>query len=465
MRIILFFKLMAITMFGHSQALIGNWKGELHVQGVTLRIVFNIENTDSGISATMNSPDQNAYGILTKFVKLDSLKYKFTVPSAGIEYVGRLKGNASIEGVFNQGRVSSPLHLTKDKIENKVNLRPQEPLRPYPYMSKDVSFRNDEANIKLSGTLSLPKQRGVFPAVVLISGSGAQNRDEEIFEHKPFLVISDFLTRRGIAVLRYDDRGVGESTGNFSSSTSLDFASDVKSAVSYLKGCKQIDKNNIGLIGHSEGGLIASLVASESKDLAFVVLLASVGIKGNELLLKQTELISRISKKPEVEIDSINKIQKELFDIILKYDQNKVKIELTNYLEAIYKDSVSKNKSKMKIKRGAFIKNTVDRLSSPWMTYFVKCEPYQILKNIKCPVLALNGKKDVQVPPKENLNNIEKALEEGGNQDVTVIELDNLNHLFQNCNTGLPNEYSTIQETFSTVALSKISEWIFERLK
>jgi hypothetical protein len=296
----------------------------------------------------------------------------------------------------------------------------------------------------------------------MITGSGPQNRDEELLGHKPFLVIADHLTRNGIAVLRYDDRGTAQSTGDFRTATSIDFASDAEAAISYLKTRKEINPLKIGLIGHSEGGIIAPMVAASSKEVAFIVLLAGTGIPGYRIMLMQQELIARASGKSESEIQKSRKINTEAFDIILKSDNtDDLSTELTRFLEdQLAKDPVAEIPAGMS--QADFIKAQVDQMTTPWMLFFFKYDPAPTLEKVRCPVLSVNGSKDLQVPPKENLEAIKKALKKGGNKKVNTIEFDGLNHLFQECQTGSPDEYAKIEQTFSPRALDEITRWILK---
>ncbi len=317
----------------------------------------------------------------------------------------------------------------------------------------------------LAGTLTLPEKDGNFPAVILISGSGPQNRDEELMGHKPFLVLADHLTKKGIAVLRFDDRGTAESTGDFKTATSLDFAGDVESALKYLQTRKEINKNQIGLIGHSEGGIIAPMVAAESNDISFIVLLAGTGIRGDQLLLLQQELIGKASGASDTDLQKAKVINKGAFDIILKSNNiESLETELTNYIKQALIDNPESEKP-AGMSDDDYVKLQVNQLTSPWMIYFIKYDPAPILEKVNCPVLAINGEKDLQVPAKVNLEAIENALEEGGNKNVTTKVLPNLNHLFQECETGSPGEYATIEQTFSPIALAEISNWILNQVK
>ena len=280
--IVLFTFFVSIAM--SAQDITGQWNGVLKVQGMQLRVVFNVTKSGAFYTSTMDSPDQGVDGIPVTQTTFVNSTIKFEVTNARIEYNGALK-NDEIVGTFKQGGQEFPMNLSRKTIEKEVIKRPQEPTKPYSYYSEDVTFPNSKANISLAGTLTLPKKEGNYPVVILISGSGSQNRDSELLGHKPFLVISDYLTKNGIAVLRYDDRGFGQSTGDSKTATSADFATDVESAVAYLKTRKEINLKKIGLMGHSEGGIIAPMVAAKSKDISFIVLLAGTGIQGDKLLL------------------------------------------------------------------------------------------------------------------------------------------------------------------------------------
>jgi fermentation-respiration switch protein FrsA (DUF1100 family) len=443
-----------------AQDITGQWNGVLKVQGTQLRLVLNITKTDNGISSTMDSPDQGAKGIPTTTTGFENSILKITIASAKIEYEGTLGQDNVIVGTFKQGGQSFPMNLSKEKIEKEKLIRPQEPIKPYPYYSEDITFENKKAGINLAGTLTLPNKDGVFPVVILISGSGPQNRDEELLGHKPFLVLSDYLTKNGIAVLRYDDRGTALSKGDFKSATSVDFATDVESAIEYLKSRKEINKKKIGLIGHSEGGLIAPMVASKSKDVAFIVLLAGTGIQGDQLLLLQQRLIGKVSGVSDEDLQKTELTNRKAFDIVNKSTSlEQLKTYLTTYIKQEMKDNPSAEKPQG-MTDDDFVKMQVNQIANPWMLYFIKYNPTPALTKVKCPVLAINGEKDLQVPPKENLNAIKKALAKGGNKKVTIKEVPNLNHLFQECKTGSPDEYATIEQTFSPTALTEILMWL-----
>jgi fermentation-respiration switch protein FrsA (DUF1100 family) len=450
--------LISLSFFG--QEIAGQWNGILKVPGAQLRLVFDIQKTANGISTTMDSPDQGAKGIPVSTSSFENSALKITVANLKIEYEGTLGKDNIIVGNFKQAWQSFPMNLSKDKVEKEAFIRPQEPTKPYSYYSEDIIFENKKAGITLAGMLTLPKKDGVFPAVILISGSGPQNRNEELLDHKPFLVISDYLTKNGIAVLRYDDRGVAASKGNFKTATSLDFSTDVEAGIEYLKTRKEINKNKIGLIGHSEGGIIAPMVASKSKEVAFIILLAGTGIQGDQLLLLQQQLIGKASGMNDEALQKNKLANTKVFDIVNQSTSlEQLQIDLTNYIKQNLKDNPNSEKP-AGMSEEDFVKSQVQQIATPWMQYFIKYNPAPTLEKIKCPVLALNGEKDLQVPPKENLAAIKEALSKAGNKKVTIKELPNLNHLFQECKTGSPQEYATIEQTFSPTALTEILKWI-----
>lgn len=453
-----------LTQISFSQDITGSWNGILKVQNIQLRIVFNIVKTDSSYMSTMDSPDQGAKDIKVDFTLFENSILKLEIKDAKIKFNGELKDKI-IVGKFNQGGQVFDLNLSKEIFEKDKVSRPQEPLKPYPYKSEDVTFNNKKANIKLAGTFTFPSFGEEFPVVVLISGSGPQNRDEELLSHKPFLVISDFLSRNGIAVLRYDDRGTYGSEGDFSKATSLDFASDVESAVEFLKTRKEVDIKKIGLIGHSEGGIIAPMVASKSKDIRFIILLSGTGVSGDKLLLTQQELISKASGVPESEIIKSNAINKKVFTMIVKSNNIiKLKTDLNNYLINELK-KLNQIDSSNEDTQKELIANQVKQITTPWMMFFLKYDPAKALEKTNCAVLALNGSNDLQVSPKQNLVAISNSLKKGGNNNFTIKELPKLNHLFQESKTGSPTEYSTIEQTFSPIALEEILSWIKTQVK
>ncbi|GHT11493.1 alpha/beta hydrolase [Bacteroidia bacterium] len=446
-----------------AQDITGQWNGVLKVQGTQLRLVFHITKTDAGYSATLDSPDQGVKGIPTTSTTVETghaPSLKIVIPSIGAGYEGALENDTIITGTFKQMGQSFPLNLSRATIEKEPLIRPQEPKKPYPYNEEEVVFDNPMDGVTLAGTFTYPKTKGTFPAVVLISGSGAQNRDEELMGHKPFLVLADYLTKNGIAVLRFDDRGTAKSTGNFQIATSLDFSKDVESAVKYLQTRKEVNQKKIGLVGHSEGGMIAPMVAARSKEVAFIVLLAGVGISGEQLLLLQQELIAKASGLDEADWQKAQKVNQGAFEIIIQSTQQvELQKDLITYFKQVAQD-IPRTGIPEGVTENDLVNMAVSRICTPWMQYFIKYHPAPALEKVKCPVLAINGDKDLQVPAKINLEAIKSALQKGGNKKVTTKELPGLNHLFQEAETGLPTEYATIEQTFSPIALNEIVEWI-----
>ncbi|MDP4277834.1 MAG: alpha/beta fold hydrolase [Bacteroidota bacterium] len=444
-----------------AQQLAGKWKGKLAVnQALSLRVGLTVSQVDSGYAATMDSPDQGAYGIPVDAVHFDGSVLKVTINKLSVIYEGTFTKDGELTGLFKQGSTQIPLVLTRDTA-GEVNVsRPQEPKEPLPYKVEDVTFPNREAGITLAGTLTLPSEKGPYPVVVLISGSGPQNRNEELFGHKPFLVISDFLARNGIAALRVDDRGTGSSTGDFSTATTQDFAGDVNAAVNYLKGRKEINRKHIGLAGHSEGGLIAPMVASTRKGIDFIVLLAGPGLPGHNILLIQQQLIGKAMNMTDEQLEKTLATNTTLFDILLSgKEETSIKAQAKAFLmEELAKTPISQKPAGKPDEVTA--EEVLKAYTTPWMLNFLKYDPAPVLKKVHCPVLVLNGSKDLQVSAVENLTAIKRALQDGGNDRVTIREYPNLNHLFQTCKTGLPAEYGIIQETISPQVLNDISNWI-----
>lgn len=458
MKTILTSILIFISVNFFSQEIIGDWLGFLDNQGIKLKIVFHIEKKNGILVGTMDSPDQGAFGLKLNFVSHKTQQVVFDMSSFGIKYEGVMTAKDSILGKFIQGTYNSDLTLVKSIILiDKAPIRTQEPKTPILYKQKQVVFTNKIDDIELSGTLTMPRGKGPFPAVVLVSGSGPQNRDEELLNHKPFLIIADFLTRNGFAVLRYDDRGVGKSKGNFETATTSNFAYDALAAFQYLKSLNKINLDKIGIIGHSEGGMIAPMVAAADTQVRYIVLLAGPGIPIVDLMLKQTEVTARFSGISEEEIKISQELNRKFYEILLSEPDNviaKMKIE------KIVTDHVNSMTSTI----GNEILNELPRLTetmlSPWFRYFIKFNPEHYLKQINCPVLAINGSKDCQVSAIENLEGIRKSVKETNNKNVYTYIMPDLNHLFQHCNSGFVDEYAKIEETFSLEVMEIMRDWI-----
>jgi pimeloyl-ACP methyl ester carboxylesterase len=443
----------------------GIWEGKLKTPGGELRLVLKAEKDKAGaLKASILSPDQTPTPIPISAIDLKDGVLTWKSKAVGGSYEGKQnKDGTAYEGEFEQNGTKMPLTLKKtDKISEAR--RPQMPKPPFPYRAVDVAYENKAGNVKLAGTLTLPQGDGPFPAAILITGSGAQDRDETLMGHKPFLVLADDLTRRGIAVLRVDDRGVGGSTGNTAKSTSEDFAGDALAGIAFLKARTDINPKRIGLIGHSEGGLIAPMVAARSNDVSFIVLMAGPGLTGAEILERQGQLILKATGASEAQLEQQRLIQKRLIDVVVnEKDEKAAKDKLAAALKAAIAELPEKEKKSLGEAGGALSEAAVNQINTPWFRYFLTYDPRTSLRKVRCAVLAVNGEKDLQVPPKEDLEEIDKALKVAGNTNYKVVELPGLNHLFQSCKTGSPGEYAAIEETIAPAALKVIGEWVVEQ--
>lgn len=449
-----------------SQSIEGNWKGSLDVMGQKLALVFHIENKNGKLISTMDSPDQNAFGIPVENTSFENSILTIELPKLKIKYTGNSNTEFSeINGKFNQNGTEFPLILNRKELEKPKFNRPQTPKEPFPYTVEEVSFKNSIDNITLAGTLTLPNSKGKFPVVILISGSGPQDRNEELFEHKPFAVIADDLTKKGIAVLRYDDRGYGKSTGDFSNSTTADFANDVRSAIEFLKTRSEINNKKIGLVGHSEGGMIAPMVAANSKDVNFIVLLAGPGTPIDELMIEQSKAYSKLLGVDESTIEINSRIQKSTYDFVKNYKSDNLQNDLMSYLKSEIEKLPESIKPKTEDEIDQMVLQLADSVNNKWFLYFIKYIPAEYISKLKCDVLAMNGSLDFQVPAKTNLKAIENALIVGNNKNYEIVELAGLNHLFQEATTGSLEEYSKIEQTFSPKALTLMSDWIIKKTK
>ena len=430
----------------------GAWMGTLNAGTMKLRVVFHITNTEDGLTATMDSPDQNAMGMPVTSVTRDGASLKLEMKQIAGKFEGKIAQDLStIDGTWTQGGNALPLLLKRVKDTAELERRrPQNPAKPYPYRDEDVSYANPAASITLAATLTIPPGKGPFPAVLLITGSGPQDHDEALMGHRPFLVLSDYLTRRGIAVLRADDRGIGKSGGNFASGTTADFATDAEAGVAYLKARHEVDSHKIGLIGHSEGGIIAPMVAARNPDVAYIVMMAGSGVPGDQILVAQSRLIAEAAGQSTAEAEKNANEEREVLALV-KNQKDTAALETELRKGMAVKGSEVQVDAQMKV------------LTSPWFQYFITYDPAEALRKVQCPVLALNGEKDLQVPPKQNLPAIRRALEEGGNKHFETDELPGLNHLFQTAATGSPTEYAEIEETISPVALEKMAGWILNQ--
>jgi uncharacterized protein len=433
----------------------GIWLGTINVPGVELRIAFEITETNGSFTAKMHSIDQSAMNIPVTSVTLAGDSLKLDVKSIPGSYAGKFSADgSSIDGVWIQGGTVPLVVKRVDKLP-EFN-RPQNPKKPYPYREMEVTCENRKAGVTLAGTLTLPQGDGPFPAVVLLTGSGPQNRDEEVFSHHPFLVLADYLTRRGIAVLRCDDRGVGASTGDFSKATTGDFADDALAEIEFLKGRKDIDPKRIGLLGHSEGGMIGPIAATRSSDVTFLVMLAGPGQRFGDVVEYQILNEVKAQGAGDATLSLMRSWYGRLFAILAESTDNDT---AAKKIRALHASLAADDKRKLDLPDDK-IEGEISSQLRPWWRYAMQYDPKATLMKVKCPVLAINGEKDTQVPIQDNLPAVESALKAGGNTRVTARALPGLNHLFQNCDTGAESEYIKIEETMSPAALGIVGDWI-----
>lgn len=445
-----------------SRAVAGHWQGVLTAGQQSLKLVIHLHMLGAGKwMATMDSPDQSAFRIPSSNIVVNGDNVVCDWKSVQAKLDAKLDSDGQrLVGTWKQG---IDIEVRLKRVDNN---RPQEPFPPHPYIEQDVIVRNKDARIDLAGTLTIPKGDGPFPAVFLITGSGPQNRDQEILGHKIFKVIADHLTRQGYAVLRCDDRGVAASSGDFSESTIFDFASDAEAAVQYLKTRSDIASNRIGLLGHSEGGTVASIVAARSRDVAFVILLAAAGVNGEQTLYEQSRLILASNGANQKTIEMNEAVQQGIFKVAKEVDdpsEAQARFSaLREEIEKKYKKTMNLDEAGLAAWRQSFDADAL-RSITPWFKTFLKLDPKQSLSQVVVPVLALNGERDTQVSAKQQLPAIEAALKAAGNKQVTTVTLPNLNHEFQTCTTGSPVEYGQITETIAPLALETISQWLKKR--
>jgi len=439
-----------------AQDLTGFWAGKVDLPTVKLTLIFEFAEPGND-TVKLDIPEQEANDLIGTILKVNSDSLVFRHEELNRTFYGEFLNDSTVKGDWEKNKISIPVTLKKTETPPKLK-RPQTPQPPFPYLSEDVEYINSKSGLKLAGTLTIPEKADGCPAVVMLTGSGAQDRDETIFGHKPFFVIADYFARNGIAVLRVDDRGVGGSEGNIAVSTSEEFADDALAGIDFLKTRKEIDSQKIGLIGHSEGGLIAPIAATTSNDVAFFIMMAGPGMTGEEILYEQNDLALHAAGMPEYVIKQNRAVQKTMFDILKNQsDSALAHRELQIKLSQGFYDGMT---DEMK----AQVDGKIKGINSKWFRYFITYNPQPTLSKVKCPVLALNGAKDLQVPV-SNLEAIEKAIKSGGNENVKIIAFDNLNHLFQNSTTGAVAEYSQIEETIDPEVLRIMKDWIWEKVE
>ena len=411
-----------------------------------MEMAFNIKAAENGYSATLDVPAQGAFDVPVDKTVFQDNHLQLTLSAMGANYSGTLKGE-TIEGEFTQHGMAFPLNLARGEKE-APKARPQDPQPPFNYRAEEVTFTNKKEGNTLAGTLTIPEGDGPFPALVLVSGSGQQNRDEELMNHRPFWVIADYLSRRGVAVLRYDDRGMGGSTGEVLNATSLDFSYDAEAAFDFLRNRKEINASQVGILGHSEGGIINFMVAERRPEVAFLVSLAGPAVSGIEVLKEQQAAILRAQGMTEEMVQFSGNANAQMFDIIeASNDREEADTLLRQLLKGWgYNEELTEQ--------------TVGQMASPWMYYFLKYDPTDAIVKTNCPALLLNGSKDLQVIASQNLPAYERIIAEHGKTNLTLREMPDLNHLFQHCEMGSPTEYVTIEETISPEVLEAIVEFV-----
>ncbi|MCC5918051.1 MAG: alpha/beta hydrolase [Cryomorphaceae bacterium] len=443
----------------------GSWKGVLDAGMQKLNINLHIKSLpDNKFSGTFDSPDQHAFDIPLSSVGLENGQIVITETSGNIRMVLDFKGEDSLSGTFTQGNQSFPIWFARASAEQieAERRRPQDPEKPYPYVQEDLSFVNANGDT-IFGTLTYPEGRGKFPGVVLVTGSGPQNRNSEILGHRPFLVLSDYLTRKGIAVFRYDERGVGESGGDFDEATTLDFAEDASLALITMANHKKVHNKRVGIFGHSEGGLIAPIVNQKHQSPNFMILAATPAIPMDQLLLTQQALVLESQGYSQTQIEEHTGKFRDIFQLIqsspdLETAEKKVQSFFQSEIDQI--DDPNTQRAMM-----AEVNSIKSSMLNPWFIFFIKYNPLESLQSIEVPTLVINGKRDLQVPSSENIPAMKKAFSSGKNPPVEYKVYENLNHLFQTTETGAPDEYGSIDETFNEAVMEDIANFIISQRK
>lgn len=462
------FALLLLNFVGNTQsAFLGTWEGKMNA-GVELRMIFHIsQDASNNYLVTIDCPEQGLKDVKANSVMLNTDSIRLEISQFGASYSGKKSSDSLITGTLVQG-MSFPLNIkkiTKVVVKN----RPQTPVAPFPYKSEDIIYTNKDKSITYGATITIPSGKGPFPAALLLTGSGQQNRDEEILGHKPFAVIADHLTKNGFIVLRVDDRGVGQTTGKRFISTTRDFANDAIVGLNYLKNRNEVNKNMVGLIGHSEGGMIAQILAAERKDISFVVMLSGPGEKTMKVMNDQNEAMLLKSGMPKEFITSYMALYKNILNTVITSDSLSMKGNVKNVVNTWVEQTqpnavVATTGIRDENSKTNFIDQFVSQVGHPWFKYFLSYDPAPYIRKMSAKVLALNGSKDIQVISKTNLQGIEAALKKSKSKSYEVKELEGLNHLFQDCKTCTVQEYDLIEQTISPKLLDTMTEWLKKSL-
>ena len=447
-----------------------NWSGILNagVQKIELRLHL-VQNADKTYTSNWDVPVQKAKGIPSSKTEVSNNQISIEIKMIGASFTGTLNTSGDkIEGSWEQSGRSFPLSMTplKEGLEETVIVKPQTPKPPFGYTVKEFEYEGANTHLRYGCTLTYPSDNKQYPLVILITGSGRQDRDETIFDHKPFAVIADYLTKKGFAVLRVDDRGAGKSNGDFSNSTTADFALDVEEHIAYAKTLPMVDANKIGLLGHSEGGLIAPMVAAQDKSVAFLVLMAGPGIAITELMALQNEMVLKSAGISQQAIDAYIPLYKQLMKTIIAIEKKDDAILKAKEITKEWFERTDKNLVKLTTNISGeadidkFATVMTETLSSNWWKYFAAYNPQPALQKVKCPVLAINGSSDIQVPGTVSLKGIEAALKKGGNKHFATKQFEGLNHLFQKCTKCTVAEYGELDTTIEPAVLETIGVWL-----
>jgi pimeloyl-ACP methyl ester carboxylesterase len=465
-----FFLGLSFSLFCKSQQPILNWSGLLNAgaQKIELRLHL-IQNQDKTFTSNWDVPAQKAKGIVSSKTEFANNQLGIEIKMIGATYAGTLNNTGdTITGTWGQSGMNFPLNLVpfKEDQQEVVVIKPQTPKPPFDYIVNDFVYEGTSTHLKYGATLTYPKDNAKYPLVILITGSGRQDRDETIFDHKPFAVIADYLTKRGFAVLRVDDRGAGKSTGDFSTSTTADFALDIEEHVNYAKTLPMVDAAKIGLLGHSEGGLIAPMVAARNKSVAFIVLMAGPGVEIPELMALQNEMVLKSTGISKAAIDAYIPLYKDLMKSIISFDKQEDALVKAQKITKDWFDNTDKDLVKLTTNISSeadvdkFATTMTRTFSSKWWKYFISYNPQPTLQKVKCPVLAINGSADIQVPAAANLKGVEQSLKKGGNKHFTTKQFEGLNHLFQKCTKCTVQEYGELATTIEPEVLTNIGDWL-----
>lgn len=434
----------------------GDWHAMGEVMGQRMRLTLHLHASADSVLGTLDSPDQRSLGMPLSASHISGATLHLDFSSIGLSMSGSLDGDRFIAQAM-QGNMAYDLDFGREALAKPVPDRPQHPT-DFPYVREEVTFQNPIGGHMLSGTLTKPEGDGPFLCAVLLTGSGPQDRNETMLGHKPFLVLSDFLTRRGFAVLRFDDRGIGQSEGTFAGTTVQGLSEDAEAALTYAVG--RSDVRSAGFIGHSEGGLTAPMVAARRNDVSFVVSLAGPGTTGRKIIEDQTLLILAAQGTAPSDLAKVGAEQKPILDVLVNYTDADERLEQLRKTLSGMLDAASDEELQMLGGREVLMAQRMAEFGDPWYISFVSSNAQAHWQKTTCPVLALNGDKDLQVPWEANLTGIRDACESGGNRDVEVRVFPGLNHLFQPCTTGAPNEYGAISTTYSDEVLEAVAEWL-----